>query len=107
MPTIETRETITPAIKAHSDKVKACGQYSIANPTVPLKDNPHFDPAEERRLLKAAFGTAQVEYMCPCGYLTPRINSDLIIVHEEATFYPDCSSNVVIVRRRVRKPKGN
>lgn len=102
---VTTTETITLAIKAHSDKVAAAGAFSIANPTVPLRDNPHVDDVADRRLLQAAFGTAQVEYMCPCGYMTPKITDDLRVRHDAGSMMPNCNSSTVVVRRTVRKGK--
>lgn len=98
---VTTREAITAAIKAISDNIEACGAFSQANPTVPLKDNPHFDLAQERAQFRQAFKTTprQVSYHCPgCGLMYPPITKDL------RTNCP-CRSSEVEVVRNVRKPK--
>lgn len=95
-----TIERITPEIKAHSDLVARCGAYSIANPSVPLKKNPFFNRRAERQALIIAFGTSHVEYTCPCGYLTPKINADLRVVHDDDSSKPNCNSDRVLVSRR-------
>jgi hypothetical protein len=69
---VTTGHAITPAMKAYADAVKACGDYSIANPTCAIKDNP-FEPAI-KPLHQAALGSVRVLMWCPtCTSVTPEI----------------------------------
>lgn len=72
-----TGHRITPEIKAYSDAVKVCGDYSIANPTCSLKNNPH-EPLIAP-LHRKATGSVNILLWCPgCSHLTPRINDRLL-----------------------------
>lgn len=71
-----TGHAITAEIKAYADAVKACGDYSIANPKCAIKDNP-FEPAINP-LHKKATGSVRVLMWCPrCASVTPQITDEL------------------------------
>lgn len=58
-------------IYAAGESYYACGQFSIANPTTPLKDNPHDKITS--KLHRAATGAARTMWACEeCAYVLPR-----------------------------------
>lgn len=85
------KATITADLKAASDAIRACGEFSIANPSVPVSRNP-FSGAADVAMRKAT-GSKNGEWICRCGRLNPYITEDL---RTEC-----CGMRTVNVRKRV------
>jgi hypothetical protein len=67
-------DSIDPAkVYELGEAIHRCGEFSRANPTVPLTGNPHepaIDPAQ-----RAAFGDTDAVYFCPaCRRVAPRLD---------------------------------
>ena len=56
------------ALIAASELLALCGQYSIDNPTVAIKDNPYAKPLDD--MTRRAMGSKNVLWICKgCGYV--------------------------------------
>lgn len=67
---------ITPELKAYADAVKACGDYSIANPTSNAHTNPFWKPVTKAH--QKATGSVRIIVWCPrCSFVSPNITDDL------------------------------
>lgn len=72
---ISPNRPIDSAMKTYADAVKACGEYSIANPKCAIKDNPHTKAVDFAH--RVALGSVRTLMVCPCNKVTPEITKDL------------------------------
>lgn len=61
------------AIITAARKLEECGNYSIANPTCSLRNNPHFKQCDV--LHRKATGSVKIFWQCPTRVL-PHLNDD-------------------------------
>jgi hypothetical protein len=73
-----TTITITPELRAAAVALSICADYSIENPTVSLRNNPHY--AEARRTHRKATGSVNTLWVCGCSKVMPLITGDLTTV---------------------------
>lgn len=74
--TEEDTMEITTDLKAAADALQLAADFSVANPTTPLRDNPHVKPSDKAH--RKATGSVRTLWICPpCGRVMPRITDDL------------------------------